>query len=122
MAQSPLRATDTLANERTYLAYVRTGLAFVAFGFVVARFTLFSRQIAAVAIHVRIPATGVSTFFGITMVIVGILCAVFGAWRYAATEAGLRKNEIVSLSPRIAYAGALIIALVGALVAVNLFL
>jgi len=31
-----VRATDALANERTYLAYVRTALAFIAFGFVIA--------------------------------------------------------------------------------------
>ncbi|MEO6913559.1 MAG: DUF202 domain-containing protein [Candidatus Baltobacteraceae bacterium] len=28
-----VRAADALANERTYLAYVRTALAFIAFGF-----------------------------------------------------------------------------------------
>ena len=122
MAQSPLRSTDTLANERTYLAYIRTGLAFVAFGFVVARFTLVAREVAAVAGHLKIPASGASTSFGVTMVVIGILCSIFGAWRYAATDAALRSGEVLSLSPRIAYAGAVVIALIGALVAVNLFL
>ena len=122
MAQSPLRATDTLANERTYLAYVRTGLAFVAFGFVIARFTLFSREIAVVAMHVKVPSTGISMVFGVTMVVIGILCGIFGAWRYATTEEGLKKNEVVALSPIVAYGGAIVIALIGVLVALNLFL
>jgi uncharacterized membrane protein YidH (DUF202 family) len=47
--QSALRATDALANERTYLAYVRTALAFIGFGFVIARFSLFTREFAAFA-------------------------------------------------------------------------
>ena len=44
--QVEVRATDTLANERTFLAYVRTALAFIAFGFVIARFSLFAREFA----------------------------------------------------------------------------
>ncbi|MBV9232636.1 MAG: DUF202 domain-containing protein, partial [Candidatus Eremiobacteraeota bacterium] len=42
-----MHATDTLANERTYLAYIRTALAFIAFGFVIARFSLFAREFAS---------------------------------------------------------------------------
>ena len=53
------RATDTLANERTYLAYVRTALAFIAFGFVIARFSLFAREFPRSS---RVgPAPGIST-------------------------------------------------------------
>jgi inner membrane protein YidH len=40
---------DHAANERTYLAWVRTGIAIIAFGFVVEKFNLFMRSLAAVA-------------------------------------------------------------------------
>ena len=38
--------SDYLAAERTFLAWIRTGLALMGFGFVVARFGLFLREIA----------------------------------------------------------------------------
>ena len=36
---------DSLAAERTFLAWIRTGLALMGFGFVVARFGLFLQQL-----------------------------------------------------------------------------
>ncbi len=44
----------SLAAERTFLAWIRTGLALMGFGFVVARFGLFLRECAAVQ---KIPLT-----------------------------------------------------------------
>ena len=41
--------SDYLAAERTLLAWIRTGLALMGFGFVVARFGLFLQQLQAVA-------------------------------------------------------------------------
>jgi len=41
--------SDHAANERTFLAWVRTGIAIIAFGFVVERFNLFLRSLAAMA-------------------------------------------------------------------------
>jgi putative membrane protein len=41
------RARDHLANERTFLAWVRTGAAIVVFGFAIGRFSIALRQIAA---------------------------------------------------------------------------
>ncbi|QIP04384.2 YidH family protein [Bradyrhizobium symbiodeficiens] len=40
------RYSDHAANERTFLAWVRTGIAIIAFGFVVEKFNLFVRTIA----------------------------------------------------------------------------
>jgi putative membrane protein len=39
--------TDHAANERTFLAWVRTGIAVIAFGFVIEKFNLFLLSIAA---------------------------------------------------------------------------
>lgn len=36
------------ANERTMLAWIRTGIALMAFGFAIARFGVFLRQVASV--------------------------------------------------------------------------
>jgi putative membrane protein len=42
--------SDHAANERTFLAWVRTGIAVIAFGFVVEKFNLFMAEVAATAL------------------------------------------------------------------------
>ena len=41
--------TDHAANERTFLAWLRTGVAVIAFGFLMERFDLFIRTMADAA-------------------------------------------------------------------------
>jgi putative membrane protein len=120
MPETAVRPTDSLANERTYLAYVRTALAFVAFGFVIARFALFSREISIVA-HITVANAGASKNFGIAMVLAGVAVGIVGGVRYAQTDAALRRGGNVALPPALAYAGAALIAVVGLVVAADLF-
>lgn len=42
--------SDHAANERTFLAWVRTGIAMIAFGFVIEKFNLFLLTLASVAL------------------------------------------------------------------------
>ena len=114
------RAADSLANERTYLAYVRTALSFVAFGFVVARFALFTREISIVT-HITIPHAGISKDFGIAMVLVGVVVGALGAVRYGRTERALREGRSAALSPLVANIGAALLFAIGAVVAADLF-
>ncbi len=46
MAENSNRARDHLANERTFLAWVRTSVAIVVFGFAIGRFAIALRQLA----------------------------------------------------------------------------
>ena len=115
------RANDVLANERTYLAYVRTALAFIAFGFVIARFSLFAREFATL-VHSHDDAPGVSTAFGTAMAVFGIFMSVFGAWRYASTARALQEDRVVSLSSVTGYLISTLVAVVGAIVAFALLL
>ena len=60
------------AAERTLLAWIRTGLAMMGFGFVVARFGLFLREIAT-SEHIRTPlSTGISLWIGVALVTLGV--------------------------------------------------
>lgn len=93
-----VRANDTLANERTFLAYIRTALSFIAFGFVIARFSLFAKEFAQVIHSKDISSAGLSTTFGTGMALFGIVIAALGAWRYAATDRGLRRGRVTILS------------------------
>jgi putative membrane protein len=114
-----VRANDTLANERTFLAYVRTALAFIAFGFVIARFSLFTREFALLVHSSQTPG-GLSVAFGTGMAIFGIAVALLGAWRYAATDRGLRRGAVVTLSGSAGYIISLVVTAIGAVVAFEL--
>jgi putative membrane protein len=116
---SEVRATDALANERTFLAYVRTGLAFIAFGFVIARFSLFVREAAAVA-HLAIPSSGMSAAFGAAMGIAGAVVGLYGGYRYVVAARALRRGDVAPLSDGVAIVGAVLVAIIGIVVAVAL--
>jgi len=111
-----MHANDTLANERTFLAYVRTALAFIAFGFVIARFSLFARELALLMHGVR-SGPGISTAFGTAMALFGIYIALLGAWRYSVTDRGLREDRVVTMSSLTGYWISLFVVAVGAVVA-----
>jgi putative membrane protein len=72
-----------MAAERTFLAWIRTGIAFMGFGFVVARFGLFLREIAqsnnmTVAQH----GNGFSLPVGIALIVAGIMVNLIAAIRH----------------------------------------
>jgi uncharacterized protein (DUF302 family)/uncharacterized membrane protein YidH (DUF202 family) len=74
--------SDYLAAERTLLAWIRTGLALMGFGFVVARFGLFLQQMQ---IMQRTPierSYGLSLWFGTALIAVGVIVNVFAGWEH----------------------------------------
>jgi len=117
---SDVRATDSLANERTFLAYARTALAFIGLGFVIARFALFARQVAAAA-HLRETSNASSTLFGAAMALTGVACAAYGAYRYIATARALRAGTNLPMPDRAAIAISAIVAVIGFVVMWTIF-
>ena len=80
--------SDHAANERTFLAWVRTGVAIVAFGFVLERFNLFLLTLAA-ANRVDAPRhiTGgpIGHYEGLALILVGIALIIVSAVRFVRT-------------------------------------
>jgi putative membrane protein len=68
------------AAERTLLAWLRTGIAIMAFGFVVARFGLFLRLLQAQAGSA--PSHGLSPYLGGALVGLGVVATAGGAIQY----------------------------------------
>jgi putative membrane protein len=75
------RAREHLANERTLLAWIRTAIALIGLGFVVARFGFFLRQLAIQGAGVGGSPTFTSAI-GIALVATGVLATVLSAMAF----------------------------------------
>ncbi|MBI5025988.1 MAG: DUF202 domain-containing protein [Nitrospirae bacterium] len=76
-----------MANERTFLAWIRTSIGIMAFGFVVEKFALFVKQISYfLGKEVTPPSPGYSSIFGIFLVGLGALMGVLAFIRYKKVE------------------------------------
>ena len=74
--------SDYLAAERTLLAWIRTGLALMGFGFVVARFGLFLQQLQVMQPTPIEKSYGLSLWFGTALIAVGVIVNVFAGWQH----------------------------------------
>jgi putative membrane protein len=84
---------DYLAEERTLLAWIRTSLALMGFGFVVARFGLFLEEMR-MAQGTTLPEThGVSRWFGTAIIAAGIIVNLFAIRRHRRLVGELRRGQ-----------------------------
>ncbi len=87
------KPNDHLANERTYLAWIRTGIGIMAFGFVVVKFSLFVKQIGVVfQTKINAPSQGYSAIIGIVLVAMGTLSILFSFFQYRKVDKQLRTG------------------------------
>jgi putative membrane protein len=70
------------AAERTFLAWIRTGLGLMGIGFAVSRFGLFLRQISAVESHLPARTTGLSLWSGVLLVALGVIVNLSAVYRH----------------------------------------
>lgn len=69
--------TDHLANERTFLAWIRTSIGIMAFGFVVVKFSLFVKQLTMLLGKQQvIQQKGYSSIMGIVLVAIGAVTSI----------------------------------------------
>jgi len=112
---------DYLAAERTFLAWIRTGLALMGFGFVVARFALFLQQLRLIDHAPSGPSYGVSLWFGTALIAVGVIVNLSSAWRHIRLVRELDQGQSEgSRSLTQAVATALFLALLGLAMAIYL--
>ncbi len=105
---------DHLANERTLLAWIRTGIAIMAFGFVVVKFSFFLQQFSyLLGKEVKI-YKGHSDVIGILIVVAGVLCFLFSFIQYKLTEKKL-LNKTYRPSSKILLALVLTLSIIGTL-------
>ena len=114
--------SDYLAAERTFLAWIRTGLALMGFGFVVARFGLFLREIAMTTHTQTLQSTGVSLFIGTTLLLIGVAVNVAASLHHVALIGKLNRGDAIGRPSASAIAVALTLAALGLALAVYLVL
>jgi len=87
------------AAERTLLAWIRTGLALMGFGFVVARFGVFLREMAVFHQAESAKPSRFSLWIGVTLVVVGALVNVMSAVGHWRTVRRLKGGQTLNFSP-----------------------
>jgi uncharacterized protein (DUF302 family)/uncharacterized membrane protein YidH (DUF202 family) len=106
--------SDYLAAERTLLAWLRTGLALMGFGFVVARFGLFLQELNVVQHTLPAQSYGLSLWFGTALIAVGVIVNLFAGWQHARLVRELDRGQQTHSRPSApAVTIALFLALVG---------
>ncbi len=78
------RQREHQANERTFLAWVRTSIALIGFGFAIARFGIFLRQLELTLTQQEPQARSFfsSEHLGVSLVVFGVVTIALAAWRY----------------------------------------
>jgi uncharacterized membrane protein YidH (DUF202 family) len=110
------KISDHLANERTFLAWIRTSLGLMGIGFVVVKFSIFIRQISAVLEKTMPKASlGYSSIMGISLVAFGAAIGILSYSRY-------RKIERQISDPSYKPSGILINILAVSIVLIGIFL
>jgi putative membrane protein len=111
------RYSDHAANERTFLAWVRTAIAVMAFGFVIEKFDLFLRYAAPEAVQQQIAPHGgaLANAAGLAFIVLGIVIIVIAGVRFVRTAKDIDSNaEVASPGERFDVALAGMIGLLGA--------
>ena len=120
-SSEPLDPRIYFAAERTLLAWVRTGLAMMGFGFVVARFGLFLRELASVRELPPHHRVGFSLMVGTTLVLLGVVITLAAGIIHWYTVRRLERGQPLKFTPwSLGMVVALLLGLLGLLTAVYL--
>ena len=115
------KVTDHLANQRTFLAWIRTGLATITIGFVVERFGLLLRELGVKTGLAELIPVHYSSFFGVSLTILGVVMMVVALIEFLQIRSSIDSERF---HPPATFSVILTIlaSLIGTLLAIYLFL
>lgn len=122
-APTPSHVSEHLANERTFLAWMRTSVAMVSLGFVLAKFSVWLRQFIATVsaaqhgVSPHLPRSGASLPAGLALMALGALTAVLALFRHRniarAIDAGTyRPQGLLPALMAVAIAGVAVVVII----------
>ncbi|HXH67000.1 MAG TPA: DUF202 domain-containing protein [Candidatus Limnocylindrales bacterium] len=94
-------ATDYLAAERTVLAGIRTGIALMGLGFVLARFGLFLREFNHPQPDFQVKQFGKSLWIGVALILMGVAVCLLSVLRHLRVLKQLRPANLFTSIGRI---------------------
>ena len=96
------------------LAWLRTGLALMAFGFAIARFGVFLRQVAAVgSVTMHAPRSLGSEWLGAALVAAGMVTSLSATVRYRQIRLAIERGSVGAPSPTMVYVVGIAVAMIG---------
>jgi putative membrane protein len=89
--------SDHAANERTFLAWVRTAIAVMGFGFLIERFDIFLATIVSTATsHPPVPGHKFANEAGLAFIFLGVAMIVVSAIRLFRIAREIDKDQTVA--------------------------
>lgn len=115
------KATEHLANERTFLAWVRTGIAIVSLGFVVAKFGVWLERITQMSpgsdLSRHPHPSGWSMPIGASMMVCGALLVVLAGWHHRRVSRDIEAGKVEPAVRLVIFVSALVALLVAVMIA-----
>lgn len=108
------RYSDHAANERTYLAWLRTAIAIIAFGFLIERFDLFLHYLAKAVddkMHLTVVQGGKE--LGLILVAIGCMVISVATWRFLITRKRIQTDEDMTFHTGSSIALGMMLLLIG---------
>lgn len=88
------RGTEYLANERTFLAWIRTSIAVITLGFLITRVPEWIHHATAPGEQPRTGRISTSFVMGLAMMAFGAVGAVLAAWRYHNVNRAIDEGRV----------------------------
>ena len=112
-------ARELLASERTFLAWIRTSVAVIGFGFAVIKFDSWIGQ-ARGSVHQNVSQAPFP--IGGLMILLGGVFAALGAWHYLRTNKQIIEGKVTASNWLILLVAALVILLSTVIIVYLIFL
>jgi putative membrane protein len=116
-------ASDYLAAERTFLAWLRTGIALMGLGFVLARFGLFLEEFNRLDANSIARSYGLSLWIGVTLILLGVAVCLLSTVRHLHMLRQLQAGDsLFATPPRLAMGVVAVLIILGLIMAGYLIL
>ncbi|WP_201366257.1 YidH family protein [Dictyobacter formicarum] len=119
--RSSTQVANHLANERTFLAWTRTGLATITIGFVVARFGLFLRELGFKSQPESLISLHYSMLFGVALTVLGVGIIIAALRNFLRVRRDIDQNTFHPMAGS-AVVLTILASVIGLLLAIYLFL